>query len=288
MLSVRDRLLEHPSPLKPAQQRPVLPIMSVGLEPERVRWRDQDGERQAGPLPRRAAGDMLVRGQQGRQHAAPSRRGGRAVSEPTRIEADYLLETAFDPRKAAEVDGRRAVERHLRAGPGRDAGAQGARRRAGRGVWSCLGEAVKPLRCPAPARRKRRPTRRSPGARRPCPGRSTISAPRCPNLLATVAGNLFELKQVSGLRLLDIRLPARLRRGLSRPAFRHRGHAPARRRRRAAADRHHHQAQRRLRRRRRPPTLVDDAVRGRHRLHQGRRAAGRRPALPLRRARCAR
>ncbi|MBO0903537.1 ribulose-bisphosphate carboxylase large subunit family protein [Jiella sonneratiae] len=31
--------------------------------------------------------------------------------------------------------------------------------------------------------------------------------PSLPNLLATVAGNLFELKQVSGLRLLDIRLP---------------------------------------------------------------------------------
>src|SRR6185295_10065613 len=31
--------------------------------------------------------------------------------------------------------------------------------------------------------------------------------PSLPNLLATVAGNLFELKQISGLRLLDIRLP---------------------------------------------------------------------------------
>src|SRR5215469_17739749 len=31
--------------------------------------------------------------------------------------------------------------------------------------------------------------------------------PSLPNLLATVAGNLFELKQVSGIRLLDIRMP---------------------------------------------------------------------------------
>ena len=31
--------------------------------------------------------------------------------------------------------------------------------------------------------------------------------PSLPNLMATVAGNLFELKQVSGLRLLDIGLP---------------------------------------------------------------------------------
>ncbi|MFX9016046.1 hypothetical protein ABTN29_20485, partial [Acinetobacter baumannii] len=32
--------------------------------------------------------------------------------------------------------------------------------------------------------------------------------PSLPNLLATVAGNLFELKPVTGLRLLDISLPA--------------------------------------------------------------------------------
>jgi ribulose-bisphosphate carboxylase large chain len=31
--------------------------------------------------------------------------------------------------------------------------------------------------------------------------------PSLPNLVATVAGNLFELKAVSGLRLLDIRMP---------------------------------------------------------------------------------
>src|SRR5215207_6726916 len=35
---------------------------------------------------------------------------------------------------------------------------------------------------------------------------SSPAAPSPPNLLATVAGNLFELKQVSGLRLLDLRL----------------------------------------------------------------------------------
>ncbi len=40
-----------------------------------------------------------------------------------------------------------------------------------------------------------------------CPGRSPISGPSLPNLLATIAGNLFELRQFSGLRLLDLRLP---------------------------------------------------------------------------------
>jgi ribulose-bisphosphate carboxylase large chain len=32
--------------------------------------------------------------------------------------------------------------------------------------------------------------------------------PSLPNLLATVAGNLFELKPFSGLRLLDVRIPS--------------------------------------------------------------------------------
>jgi ribulose-bisphosphate carboxylase large chain len=45
-------------------------------------------------------------------------------------------------------------------------------------------------------------------------GRVTLSwpignmGPSLPNLVAAVAGNLFELKQFSGLRLLDLRLPA--------------------------------------------------------------------------------
>jgi ribulose-bisphosphate carboxylase large chain len=39
-----------------------------------------------------------------------------------------------------------------------------------------------------------------------------------PNLMSTVAGNLFELRQVSGLRLTGLQLP-RLRGRLSGPAF---------------------------------------------------------------------
>ena len=40
-----------------------------------------------------------------------------------------------------------------------------------------------------------------------------------PNLLATVAGNLFELKQFSGLRLLDVTLPAAFLDNYSGPQF---------------------------------------------------------------------
>ncbi|MGH7068768.1 MAG: ribulose-bisphosphate carboxylase large subunit family protein, partial [Acetobacteraceae bacterium] len=43
--------------------------------------------------------------------------------------------------------------------------------------------------------------------------------PSLPNLMATVAGNLFELKQVSGLRLLDIRLPPAFARAYDGPQF---------------------------------------------------------------------
>ena len=43
--------------------------------------------------------------------------------------------------------------------------------------------------------------------------------PSLPNLLATVAGNLFELGPVTGLRLLDIRLPAAFASAYAGPRF---------------------------------------------------------------------
>lgn len=43
--------------------------------------------------------------------------------------------------------------------------------------------------------------------------------PSLPNLLATVAGNLFELKQFSGLRLIDLRLPTAFRDAYPGPQF---------------------------------------------------------------------
>jgi ribulose-bisphosphate carboxylase large chain len=43
--------------------------------------------------------------------------------------------------------------------------------------------------------------------------------PSLPNLMATVAGNLFELKQFSGLKLLDIRLPDEFRQKYPGPRF---------------------------------------------------------------------
>ncbi|MBS1827913.1 MAG: ribulose-bisphosphate carboxylase large subunit family protein [Acidobacteria bacterium] len=43
--------------------------------------------------------------------------------------------------------------------------------------------------------------------------------PSLPNLMATVAGNLFELKQFSGLKLLDMELPEDFRRACPGPQF---------------------------------------------------------------------
>lgn len=43
--------------------------------------------------------------------------------------------------------------------------------------------------------------------------------PSLPNLMATVAGNLFELKRISGLRLLDIRLPNAFAQTYAGPQF---------------------------------------------------------------------
>ena len=43
--------------------------------------------------------------------------------------------------------------------------------------------------------------------------------PSLPNLMATIAGNLFELRQVSGLRLLDLAVPAAFAASCPGPAF---------------------------------------------------------------------
>ncbi|NUO86149.1 MAG: ribulose 1,5-bisphosphate carboxylase [Cupriavidus sp.] len=43
--------------------------------------------------------------------------------------------------------------------------------------------------------------------------------PSLPNLMSTIAGNLFELRQVSGLRITDLQLPASFVRAYQGPAF---------------------------------------------------------------------
>lgn len=120
-----------------------------------------------------------------------------------RIEADYLLETAFDPRKAAETMAGEQSSGTFVAVPGETPELK-ARAAARVEALEIVGTADRPA---------------LPGASRPADSiairqaRVTLSwpidniGPSLPNLMATVAGNLFELKQASGLRLLDIRLP---------------------------------------------------------------------------------
>ncbi len=120
----------------------------------------------------------------------------------TRIEADYLIETAFDPRQAAAaMAGEQSSGTFVRV-PQQTAELE---MRAAARV-----EALIPLADAAVAS--------MPGARRDddTPIRRahvTLSwpldnlGPSLPNLMATIAGNLFELGQFSGLRLLDMRLP---------------------------------------------------------------------------------
>ena len=92
--------------------------------------------------------------------------------------------------------------------------------------------------------------------------------PSLPNLLATVAGNLFELRELSGLRLLDITLPQQFLDRLSRPGLRRFRHPSTGRCRAPAADRNHHQAVGRTRCRTHGGS-GGKACRCRHRLHQG-------------------
>jgi ribulose-bisphosphate carboxylase large chain len=118
-----------------------------------------------------------------------------------RIEADYLLTTAWPPEEAALVMAGEQSSGTFVAVPGET---PELRARAAARVEAVRD--VEPVGGPP-----------LPGAGRPdAPhrrARVTLSwpvdnlGPSLPNLMATVAGNLFELNQVAGLRILDLRLP---------------------------------------------------------------------------------
>jgi ribulose-bisphosphate carboxylase large chain len=134
-----------------------------------------------------------------------------------RAYADYLIETAFDPRVAAEAMAGEQSSGTFVSVPGETPELR-ARARA---RIETLQE-LEPVSAPS-----------LPGARRPAKGASgpirsarvRISwpldnfGPSLPNLVATVAGNLFELEHFSGLRLLDIGLPVAFADAYAGPAF---------------------------------------------------------------------
>ena len=123
---------------------------------------------------------------------------------PARIEADYLIESALDPRDAAEAMAGEQSSGTFVPVPGetpelkaRAAARVEALQHVDEVQQPSLPQAAPPKGAPARWRR----------------AWVTLSwpldniGPSLPNLLATIAGNLFELKQLSGLRLMDLRLP---------------------------------------------------------------------------------
>ncbi len=123
---------------------------------------------------------------------------------PDRFEADYLLETPMDVARAAEIIAGEQSSGTFVAIPGETPELK--ERSAARIVaLEVIEEGI--------------PGRSLPSNRSSVPGESVTRArltlswplgtigPSLPNLLATVAGNLFELRCVSGLKLLDIRMP---------------------------------------------------------------------------------
>ncbi len=127
------------------------------------------------------------------------------MSSHSRIEADYLVETAYDPRSAVEAMAGEQSSGTFVAVPGETPELK-ARAAARIEALELLEEADAPA-LPGAGRPKNTPDAK------PRRAKATLSwplenlGPSLPNLMATVAGNLFELKQFSGLRLLDIRLP---------------------------------------------------------------------------------
>jgi ribulose-bisphosphate carboxylase large chain len=122
---------------------------------------------------------------------------------PTRIEADYLIETAVDPRGTAEIMAGEQSSGTFVAVPGET---PELKQRAAARVENIqlLDELDTPSLPVARPINQDGPWRRA---------RVTMSwpidniGPSLPNLMAMVAGNLWELRQLTGLRLLDLRLP---------------------------------------------------------------------------------
>ena len=133
-----------------------------------------------------------------------------------RIEADYFFETAFPPAAAAEAMAGEQSSGTFVPVPGETEELK-ARAAARVERVAIVGEAKSPALpgsgTPVGAKGKR------------WRAQATLSWPldntgaSLPNLVATVAGNLFELKQLSGLRIVDLRLPTAFAAAYPGPQF---------------------------------------------------------------------
>ena len=134
---------------------------------------------------------------------------------PIRIEADYLIETAIDPMQAAEIMAGEQSSGTFRSVP---AETPELKLRAAARIEQL--EALEPVMTPT-----------LPGATQPKDKQIwqralvTLSwpldniGPSLPNLITTIAGNLFELQPLSGIRLLDLRLPTAFAERYAGPKF---------------------------------------------------------------------
>ena len=134
---------------------------------------------------------------------------------PIRIEADYLIETAIDPVQAAEIMAGEQSSGTFRSVP---AETPELKLRAAARIEQL--EALEPVMTPT-----------LPGAMQPKDKQIwqralvTLSwpldniGPSLPNLITTIAGNLFELQPLSGIRLLDLRLPTAFAERYAGPKF---------------------------------------------------------------------
>ncbi|MGP1396211.1 MAG: ribulose-bisphosphate carboxylase large subunit family protein [Inquilinaceae bacterium] len=123
-----------------------------------------------------------------------------------RIHATYRIETAFDPRVAVEIMAGEQSSGTFVAVPGETPELK-ARFGARIERLENLGTVDAPsLPGAGVPKGEHKPVIRRAEAELSWPLESL--GPSLPNLVATVAGNLYELKQFSGLRLLDIALPA--------------------------------------------------------------------------------
>ena len=137
------------------------------------------------------------------------------MTDPNRIEADYLIETAYSVQQAAETMAGEQSSGTFRPVPGET---PELKERAAARVERL--EVVETVEGPS-----------LPGAGHPGGNavyqRALVTlswplnnlGPSLPNLIATIAGNLFELKPFSGLRLLDVRLPSAFAAAYHGPKF---------------------------------------------------------------------
>ena len=134
---------------------------------------------------------------------------------PLRVEADYLIETAIDPIQAAEIMAGEQSSGTFRPIPGETAE---LKMRAAAQVEKL--KMLEPVSEPSllgsvPSVDQKKWWR----------AHVTLSwpldnlGPSLPNLITTIAGNLFELQPLSGIRLMDLRLPSTFSNNYVGPKF---------------------------------------------------------------------